>query len=165
MGICVAEEVYIFFVMAILGALSGVIFDFFRAVRKKIRLSAVFVGVSDFIFLISVTAVMLYGFIYFNNGTLRWYEFLAIILGIGIYFLVFSKAVIYVFVKIIEFFSLIISYILKILLTPIKFLYKILVKPIILIFSGFKNILRRLLCKVKALVKIRKRSEDCVEEK
>lgn len=141
MGISVANEVYIFFVMVLLGAACVFLFDLFRIMRKLIKMSTAWVAVTDFVFWIIFSVVIVGGILYFNNGSLRWYEFIGMVLGVIIYLGILSRPIMFVFIKIIDLFAKFIGYILKILLTPLIFLYKILVRPIIAVVGvGLKSI-------------------------
>lgn len=163
MGISVADEVYIFFAMVVLGGILGVLFDVFRVIRKVKKMNTAFVAVSDFVFLVCALILVTGGMLYFNNGQLRWFEFFGLFLGALIYFLLLSHIIICVFVKIIEVFTKIISYILKILLTPLMFLYKILTRPIIFIYCGLKKVFGGLLCRIKRLF-FRERVKDTLAD-
>lgn len=141
MSISIANEVYIFLIMVLLGATSVFLFDLFRIMRKLIKMSTALVAVTDFVFWIIFSVIIVGGIVYFNNGSLRWYEFIGMILGAIIYFGVLSRPIMFVFIKIIDLFAKFIGYILKILLTPLIFLYKILFRPIIAIAGmGLKSI-------------------------
>lgn len=135
MGISVANEVYVFLSMVLVGMALVFLLDIFRIMRKILKMGTVLVAVTDFIFFIAFSVLLIGGLLYFNDGNLRWYEFSSLILGGIIYLCLFSRAIIAFFIKIIAVITNIIGYILKILLTPLVFLYKILIRPIINIFS------------------------------
>lgn len=140
MIVSVAQEVYIFLAMVLLGVSGGLLFDIFRIIRKMVHMNAVWVAVTDFIFWIFFSVLVFGGLLYFNNASLRWYEFLGFGLGGVIYFSALSSHIIKIFMKIISIFIKIIGNILKILLTPLVFLYKILSRPMIFIFKFVRKV-------------------------
>ena len=98
----ISREVYVFLAMIICGGALAVVFDMLRAMRMILNPSAVIVSASDILFWIFAAFVISAAAWNFNSGIFRFYEPLGIILGAVFYFL-----------------------------TPPKFLYKILIVPII----------------------------------
>ena len=72
--------------------------------------------------------IILYSIFVFNNGEIRFFIFLGIILGVFLYMLLFSSYIIKINVKIINFIKKIVSKIIEFLLLPIKYFYKIIKK-------------------------------------
>lgn len=161
MGASVSEQTIVFLAMSVCGAVIGILFDLFRSFRLLARPKGAAVHVSDFLFCLLAMTVLFGGLIYFNNGQLRWYVFLGLILGGILYFLICSAYLLSFFMFIERAFVKIIRIILKILLTPARFLYKILCIPIyrmmrkfwssILQFAGrFKMGVKKAVTKEKA---------------
>ncbi len=113
----VTNQAYLFFIFTINGILIGLLFDFFRISRKVFKTNDVMTYIEDIIFWILAGAIMLYSIFVFNNGELRLFMFLGVILGAFLYMIFISSYVIKINVKIIE-----------ILMIPFKFIYKILHK-------------------------------------
>ncbi|MBO5179601.1 MAG: spore cortex biosynthesis protein YabQ [Clostridia bacterium] len=86
-----AEQVYIFFTSVIIGAIMGIIFDFFRALRRKGNTKNILVYIQDIIFWLIIAIIIIVSSFIINNGELRGYMLLGYILGAIIYMLVFSK--------------------------------------------------------------------------
>jgi spore cortex biosynthesis protein YabQ len=143
MGASISEQTLVFLAMCICGAAVGVLFDIFRSFRLAVRPSEKAVHISDFLFCVFAALVFFWGIVRFNNGQLRWYVFLGAVLGAVIYFLTISSYMIKLFIFVGKGTYKIFKLILKILLTPIKFLYTILIVPIY-------KILRKLCGKIKA---------------
>lgn len=137
MRVSVTQELLIFLYMIALGAAEGLIFDLFRTIRKNIATSFAAVGVSDAVYWIF--AAFVFGAVVMNitNGALRGYMFIGIALGLIFYFFLFSRVVIFALMTIISFILKFFKLFLKILLTPVKFLYKMLVNP----FIGFIKVI------------------------
>ncbi len=120
-------EVITFLYAVICGMICGICFDFFRALRKELKAGAAVTGVTDAMFWICTSVVVGYFSFYVNHGMLRAFVLCGLILGAVLYFLLISRAVFWLFLKIIEIICKIINLFFKILLTPFQFSYKIIV--------------------------------------
>lgn len=154
MKISVTYELVTFAYMLLLGIVSGVIFDFFRVLRKNIPKTFAIVAISDALFW-GLSAVCFFWMIWHvTYGELRVYMFIGISLGIIFYFLLLTKTIIWAFTALFKFFLTIFKLIFKILLTPLKFLDKMLLET----FIGF---LKKLFgCLKKFLRKSRNKRND-----
>ncbi len=136
----VTNQAYLFLIFIINGILIGLLFDVFRISRKVIKTSNFVTYVEDIIFWILTGATILYSIFVFNNGELRLYMFLGIILGTIIYMLFISSYIIKINIKIINIFKKII----KIILTPFIFVVnlfrRIFKKPITFLFINTRKI-------------------------
>ena len=117
-------QLFIFFF--IIGMCIGIIYDIFRVIRKNFKTKDFVTQIEDVIFLIFCGALTLISIIELNNGEVRFYLFIAIFLGILLYFLTFSKVCVIIINVIVKFCKNLFKFILKI----IKILYNI-VKNII----------------------------------
>ena len=99
----VTNQIYLFFIFNIDGILIGLLFDFFRISRKVFNTNDIVTYIEDFLFWILAGIIMLYSIFVFNNGELRLYMFLGIILGAFAYLLFISSYVIEINIKIINF--------------------------------------------------------------
>ena len=136
MKISLAYELYVFFAMIIVGMLEGAVFDFFKAFRKRASSFSV-VGILDILYWIFASFIFLIFLVYSSDGELRGYIFIALVLGLVFYFLLFSRWINCLMDVIIRFFLKFFKFFFKILLTPLTFLYKILVG----VFRRLKSIL------------------------
>lgn len=124
----------LFLIFIINGIIIGLLFDFFRILRRSFKTSDIATYIQDILFWILTGFILLYSIFTFNNGQIRSFMFLAVIIGIIIYMLFASSYIIKLNVTIINFFKKIIKKILNIILIPFKFIYhllrKIFFKPI-----------------------------------
>lgn len=120
----VTNQAYLFFIFTINGVLIGLLFDFFRISRKVLKTNNIMTYIEDILFWILTGMIVLYSIFVFNNGQLRLFMFLGIILGAFLYMLFISSYVIKINVKIINF----LKKILEILIIPFKFIYQVLQK-------------------------------------
>lgn len=107
-----AEQVYIFFTSVIIGAIMGIIFDFFRALRRKGNTKNILVYIQDVIFWLIIAIIIIVSSFIINNGELRGYMLLGYILGAIVYILAFSKYIKLLFGFIFDFIEKIFGYLL-----------------------------------------------------
>ena len=140
-----SQNQYIIFLMCfVCGIIIGIIYDFFRIHRIFLKSTKISVIIADSFFWLLASYTSLQFIMLFNNGILRFFEFLAILLGTIIYITYISK----VFTKIIIFLLKLLNkfskLFLKIIFFPILFLCKVLKKPYFLIIYGYKTNFQRL---------------------
>ncbi|NLY42887.1 MAG: spore cortex biosynthesis protein YabQ [Clostridiaceae bacterium] len=129
MEVSITNQAYVFLCSVVGGIIVGFVFDIFRIFRRFVKTSNIVIYLQDILFWILVTLIIFALVFVTNNGELRWYEFLGVILGVIFYSLAFSPFVIRVSVTVINFFKKIILLIIKILLFPFAVVYKIFRKP------------------------------------
>lgn len=138
------SQAILFGIFIINGLLIGIVFDFFRILRRSFKTGIILTSIEDIIFWIIAGFIVMYSIFAFNNGAIRGFMFLGIGLGVAFYMLTLSKFIILVNVKIIEFFKNIILKIFSLIMIPIniiiKVLKKIVLKPITFIFINLKKI-------------------------
>ena len=110
------NQAYLFLVFALTGVIIGVLFDFFRILRRTIKTSNIATYIEDILFWILTGLLILYNIWYFNNGEIRIYMFLGIIIGALIYTSTLSNILIKIFSKILQ-------AIIKIVELPIKTIF------------------------------------------
>ena len=119
------NQAYTFVIFILYGFLIGILFDFFRVLRKSFKTPNIVTYIQDILFWIIVGITLLFTIFRFNDGELRSYIFIGIILGLTIYMLVFSKSFVLISVGIIEFTKKIFV---MAIIQPIRMLYKCLKK-------------------------------------
>ncbi len=117
MIVSLSNQAYIFLVTIVIGLFIGLIYDFFRLIRKIFVHKNSAVYFEDVLFWLISTFVCFYILLHKNNLELRFYLFLGIVLGLIFYFALISHFVLTFVIKIIT-----------ILLKPVAFIYNIL-KP------------------------------------
>lgn len=139
----VTNQAYLFLIFIVNGIVIGILFDFFRILRKTFHTSDSITYIEDLLFWIITGILILYSIFTFNNGEIRLFMFLAIILGVIGYILLFSSYVIKINVIIINFLKNIIIKIFGILSIPFKYIYmiikKILFKPFSFIIINIRK--------------------------
>ena len=87
----VVEQVYIFLATILVGAVMGIVFDFFRALRRNGNTCNIIVYLQDIIFWLIVAVIIITSSFVLNNGELRGYMLIGYVLGAFIYMLTLSK--------------------------------------------------------------------------
>lgn len=119
----IAMQLYSLLIFTISGIAIGIFFDIFRILRKTFKTPDIITYIEDTMFWICTGIFFLFLLFKFNNGEIRSYVIIGIIMGIFIYILTISK------------------YFIKINVTIINVLKKILLFPIKLICGILKKIL------------------------
>ena len=96
------NQAYLFLVFSMTGVAIGVLFDFFRILRRSIKTSNIITYIEDVLFWILTGLLILYNIWYFNNGEIRIFMFLGIILGVLIYMSTLSSILVKIFSKILQ---------------------------------------------------------------
>lgn len=160
----VINQAYLSIVFIINGIVIGLLFDFFRILRKTFKTKDIITYIQDILFWILTGFILLYSIFTFNNGEIRLFMFLAVIIGISLYMLFFSSYVIKINVEIINLVKNVVIKIFNILLIPFKYIYKLfsktLLKPInffiINIRKNLTNFLKKIYNNTKKLKNIKK---------
>lgn len=87
----VAEQVYIFLCSVLIGAIMGVVFDFFRALRRNGNTKNIIVYLQDIVFWFIVAIIIITSSFILNNGELRGYMLIGYVLGDLLYMLILSN--------------------------------------------------------------------------
>lgn len=159
----IMNQVYLFFIFIANGVLIGILFDFFRILRKSFKTSDIVTYIEDFLFWILTGFSILYFMFVFNNGEIRLFMFLGIAVGITLYMLIFSSFLIKINVTIITSLKKIISKIVGIILIPFKFIKRLFFKPISFIFINIRKSSTNLYNNFMKITKKNKKIENNVK--
>ncbi|MBR3255854.1 MAG: spore cortex biosynthesis protein YabQ [Clostridia bacterium] len=99
------NQAYLFFIFSLDGFIIGLLFDFFRILRKCFKTANLVTYIEDILFWILTGFLVLYTIFIFNNGEIRFFMFIGIIIGIALYILLLSKYIITINVFIINIFK------------------------------------------------------------
>ncbi len=97
----IINQGYIFVIFILNGFLIGILFDIFRILRKSFKTKDIITYIEDILFWIITGIFLLYSVFRFNNGEIRLYMFIAILIGVLLYMLILSSYIITINVKII----------------------------------------------------------------
>lgn len=119
-------QLYSFIIYIVSGIIIGIFFDLFRILRRSFITSDIITYLQDIIFWLGSGFFLLFIIFKFNNGEVRFYIFIGLLLGGLIYLLTISKYFVKINVKIITFIKNLIYKIFKILFYPFKVIF---IKP------------------------------------
>lgn len=152
------EQLINFIYFIITGMILSIVFDIFRVLRKSFKTSDLVTNIEDIIFGIITGIIILSSIFLFNNGELRLYIFIGILVGIIIYILFISKYFIKINVAIINFIKKIIILLTKPFKILFKFIKRLFFKPISFIIINIKLLIKKILTKFKKTTKIHKKA-------
>ena len=144
----VTNQALLFLIFIVNGIIIGLLFDFFRILRRSFKTKDFITYIEDILFWVLTGLLLLYSIFTFNNGEIRLYMFIGAILGCIIYMLSISNFIVKINTKIIISLKNILSKIINIIFIPfkfiIKFFRKILKKPISFIFINISQTIKNL---------------------
>ncbi len=136
-------QVQLFFIFLINGLLIGLLFDFFRISRKAMKTADFITYIEDALFWVLTGFIILYSIFTYNNGEIRLFMFLAIILGLLIYLTFISKIILSISLGIINVIKKILGTVFNIIKIPLHFFMKMIKKlflnPISFIIINIRN--------------------------
>ena len=137
------NQAYLFLIFTLNGIFIGILFDFFRILRKSFKTINLITNVEDIIFWILTGLSIIYCMYNFSDGSLRLFMFLGLGIGLTIYILTLSNFIIKTVVKVISIIKKFIITIMSIITFPFKAIFKlirkILFRPIYVIFIKIQN--------------------------
>lgn len=167
MNTTITNQIYLFSIYFICGIIIGVFFDLFRILRQSFKTSDIVTYIEDIIFGILTGIFLIFIIFIFDNGELRAFTFIALVLGAILYLLTISRYFIRINVNILTFLKkvivktfIIISYPFKIIK---KYFFKLILRPYKILTINLKNILKNKIIKRKKIKKIYKDRKDFSE--
>lgn len=137
------NQAYLFLIFTLNGIFIGVLFDFFRILRKSFKTVNWLTSIEDILFWILTGLSIIYCMYNFSDGSLRFFMFLGLGLGLLLYMLTLSNFIVKTVVKFIFIIKKFLSIIVKTIIFPfkiiLKFLEKILFRPVYLFWVKIQN--------------------------
>ncbi len=160
MGNELIVEVRVFFLCGLCGIACGIVYDLLRVIRRTLNAGAKATFFFDILFWI-ICASLTFGMIFYSNfGIIRWYEGVGLIIGAVAYFLSVSRMITEGGTIILKFFMKVTKNVLKILLFPILFVFSRLKKSFAKKYSKIrKKTSKNMLTINRFWFKIKKRVE------
>ena len=157
MELSVSHQVYVFAAMILCGALTGVVFDVFRAARRRFRPCGAVIAAQDVALWLFELAVVFATVFKVNNAAVRFYEIIGLAIGSALYFITVSEHVISLFCKV---FTLA-SRALNLAAKPVKKLAALASRPARLaknkLSKAFNSLFRSANCRLRSLLTTLKR--------
>lgn len=159
----VSNQAYLFLVFIVNGIVIGLLFDFFRIVRKVFLSNDMITCIEDILFWILTGGTVLYSIFVFNNGEIRFFMFLGILIGAIIYMITLSSYVIKINVKIINFTKKIFGIIFLPFKGILKILRKLFFQPITFLLINIRKNFANFTIKLHKGLKISKNRKNIVK--
>jgi len=144
MAFSMTDEVCIFLYSCLAGVLIMLFYDIVSIAGKKRTCSIFLCNVCDGIFILVACTIMIFINFSVSNGIVRSFEFVGAALGAFFYKLTVSKLLTAILMKLTDFFTAFFKFFFKILLTPIRIMYKMINECIIVLFRPVVRVLKRI---------------------
>lgn len=135
----VYNQLFCLVIFMVTGILIGALFDLFRILRKSFHTADWMTYIQDILFWMLAGGLMLFSIFTFNNGEIRSYVFIGILVGIIIYMLAISRIFVKSSVTVIKFFKKIFSYPIHLIEKIIKV---IIINPILFVSKKGKGMMK-----------------------
>lgn len=149
------------FILSILiGFAMGFFYDWIRIFRRVLFHKNILIQIEDIIYWNFMAGVIFLICLYQNNGEIRAFFIIGIVLGMCTYFFTISKIFISVSTKIINLIKIIIKFIFECILMP----FKIVLKVILSILSPITKLFKKYFIKIfKNIRKVLQNNKKCVK--
>jgi hypothetical protein len=156
----ILEDNTLFLSAVILGFFFGLFYECFRFARLAFPHPSFLVAVEDLIFFFPTSLVFIFFHYAMADGIIRWFSFAGACIGFFLYFNTLGKILLFFSEAILNFFRLILRFVFKTLLAPIVIIFKNITNCL---FVGIKKI--AIIGKTKiSLFKIRHRKKRLIEK-
>lgn len=143
MGVSISKEAFVFLCSCLTGGLIVFVYDLFQVIRRMSVRDFFMIYVEDGLFWVITFSIVFFSVLYMNDGVLRMYELFGAVLGGILYKTALSKPVTVILHRFLTFFSKIFQLFLKILLTPIRFVYNILYGCLYILLKPIKRLIQK----------------------
>ncbi len=137
------DEVSIFLYSCLAGIIILFFYDILSLAGKRRECSLFFINVCDGIFVMVACVIMVFILFTVSNGIVRGFEFVGAALGATLYKLTLSPFVYLILEKLTALITSFFKLFFKILLTPLKFMYKMISKCISVLFRPVVKLLKK----------------------
>ena len=122
------------------GMLLLVIYDFLRILRRVVNHNGFFIVIEDILYWITCSLLIFHMMYQQNNGIIRGFSILAMVLGMLLYHAGLSDLVVAVISEILNKILYYIGKLISLLFSPIKFIFSRLRKLLVWLFSKIKKV-------------------------
>lgn len=161
MNQAIIAELRFFGTSVVWGMLLLVIYDLLRIIRRVVKHNNFFVALQDILYWVTCSLLIFIMMYRQNNGIIRGFSILAMLLGMLIYHSLLSEYVVNAISTILNTIIRYIGKLIHLIITPFRFVFLKIVHLFRWLFSKFKKLNNNL---VKLLKKVRKSSKIAVSE-
>lgn len=149
----VYNQLFCLLMFTLTGMSIGMLFDIFRILRKSFKTADWITYLQDVIFWILAGGIMLFSIFVFNNGEIRSYIFIGLILGVILYMLAISRFFVKISVTIIQFIKKILSYPIHLVELIIR---KAIIQPVVFFLKKGRGVVNSTSKKIHKFTKIKR---------
>ena len=135
MDITVSGQIIVFSWCLLCGVAIGIIFDIFRIIRRLFTTGTVAAMVEDVIYWILAALVFFLFSLGVSSGEMRYFQFVGAVVGAIIYFATVSRFLIKILLGTINIITVSVVFIAKAVSVPLRLIYKLIRKPLFLVFN------------------------------
>lgn len=157
MILSMSEQARTFFMLVVAGMAAGLVYDFIRIIRRMVRHGLILIHIEDLIYWLFLSLTVMLILLWDNNAVLRFFSVIAPIIGLVLYFCLFSSFIIKPAEILIRFVKRIFMVILHIICIPLRILRNLFLLPInkvIKCLLKFNKFIKKLLKKALKCAKI-----------
>lgn len=123
-GLIVTSQADVFLISIIYGAALSLIYDIIRSVRRVVSHKNLFIAIEDFLYWMFWACTVISMIYTYNNGALRSYVILGLLIGCALYLLLLSRLLLFLLTFLMKELHKSLVFILRILIKPVKILSK-----------------------------------------
>lgn len=136
-------QIFMFSITLYGGLLIGLSYDIYRAIKGVKRKKGFITSFWDLLFLLVSFTIIIYILFSSNFGDMRAYVFIGFVVGFFIYIKIIGRIIEITLIKLFRTVSLLFMKCKNYLLKPIKIIFNLIVKPIIIIIGYFNTMIGR----------------------
>lgn len=160
-----AGQARVFLINVLCGMACVLIFDFFRALRRRHVGNAVYANVLDAVYFIAALFPVLFISLRFNFGAVRYYQIMGLLLGAFLHILLFSRFEVRIFERITAALAVGAKIILHAALCPIILILKLIIPPLLAFERAIMKIFAKISKKRESIKKKKRQNKKILKKR
>lgn len=148
-----AEQLHKLFLSILVGISLAMLYDVLRARRRAFKGIKVLSVIEDILYWAAVTVAIFFTILYANNGELRGFIIAGVICGIAFYLFFLSKHILNILVKLMCIIKTIVMWVYKVVSWPVITVVKIVLVPLKFLFKIVSAVGKKILVPLRKLKK------------
>ena len=155
----------VFLINIAFGVICIMLFDMFGAIVKKYGKTAFVINAVDIIYFSIAFLIIFYAVVKFNFGALRYYQIMGLLLGMVVWYTLFSRIERKVFSYLIEKAIVLTKLCTKCICKPIMFVLRVILTPLVYIETKFVKLSEKLKRRKEKIIKNRRKTQKSVKKR
>lgn len=160
-----AGQARVFLINIVFGIVCIMLFDLFGVIVKKCGKTTFVINAADIIYFSIAFLLIFYAGVKFNFGALRYYQIMGLLLGMVVWYTLFSRIERKVFSYLIEKAVILIKLCTKCIYAPIMFVLRVILTPLVYVETKFVKLLEKVKRKKEKIIKNRKKTKKSVKKR